>query len=317
MFSDKTVIITMGDPSGIGPEIIAKSLLSHKISRRIKFVVIGDSFVFKKVIRHRNLSRANIEFVDLNNVCKKNFSFGKVKAEYGRAALEYIDVALNLMKKEDLKALVTAPVSKASIALINNNFFGQTEYLAAKSHTKHFAMLLANNKLKIALVSRHIPLKDVAKTITVEDICQTARLTNKFLKKFYLIREPDIAICSLNPHSGDNGLIGKEEITKIIPAVNRLKNSLKCFGPYPGDSLFDLALKDKVDAVVAMYHDQALIPLKITGMMHAVNITIGLPFVRTSPLHGVAFDIAGKNQADPSSMIVAINTVHTLLKNIA
>lgn len=311
--SDKTIVITMGDPSGIGPEVIVQSLLSPEINRQARFIIVGDSFVFKKAAGYDAIRRKEIEFVDLNNVVRKNFSFGKVKAEYGQAALEYIDAAVKLMKRQGIRALVTAPVSKESAALINKDFSGQTEYLAMLDHTKHFAMMLANDRLKISLVTRHIPLKDVAGKITLSNICQVISLTDRFLKDFYLIRKPNIAICSLNPHASDNGLIGQEENIKIVPAVNELKGSIRCFGPYPADSVFNLTLRGKFDAVVAMYHDQALIPLKITGSMSGLNITMGLSFIRISPLHGVAFDIAGKNKADASSMIRAINTAWTFL----
>lgn len=306
----------MGDPSGIGAEIIAKALLSSKLDKRVRFIVVGDRFVFEKALKsHRAIESKRqsvqgmekVEFVDLKNVDRENFSFGKVKREYGRAALEYIDAALAIIKKENILALVTAPVSKEAVSLCRKDFRGQTEYLAKKAHVRNFGMLLANDRLKIALVTRHISIKEVAKKITTKSICDTVKITAGLFKKFYKIINPRIVVCGLNPHASDNGLIGKEENSVIVPAINKLKKECRCSGPYPADTVFNLALSGKFDAVVAMYHDQALIALKITGKESGFNITMGLPFLRISPLHGTAFDIAGKCKADPSSMISAIN----------
>ncbi len=306
----------MGDPSGIGPEVVVKSLLNQRINKQARFIVVGDHFVLNKIKGFKHLEK-DIELIDLENVGRKSFSFGKVKAEYGKAAIAYIDKALDLIKERGIKALVTAPVSKEAIALTNKDFSGQTGYLAKKTNAKHTAMLLVNDKLKVALVTQHIPLKDVAEKITTAKICEIIKLTSAFLKKFYHIKSPNIAISSINPHASDNGLIGDEEDAKIIPAIKRIKAQVNCHGPYPADTLFNLALANKFDAVIAMYHDQALIPLKITGKMSGVNITAGLPFIRVSPLHGTAFDIAGKNKANPSSMISAINISQKFLKNVS
>lgn len=309
------IIITIGDPSGIGPEVTLKALSSPKIDRRVKFIVIGDKFIFNHFHAPAACKGLNVEFVDLKNVARKGFSFGMVKKKYGRAALEYIDAALAIMKKEKIKALVTAPVSKEAVSLYRRGFRGQTEYLAEAVGAKHFGMLLSNDKLKIALVTRHIPLRDVPQKITAGNISETIKLTDRFLKCFCRIKNPKIGVCGLNPHAGEGGLIGNEEKKKIIPAIARLAGKVNCLGPYPADSLLSSALGARFDAVVAMYHDQALIPLKITGKESGTNITMGLPFIRVSPLHGTAFDIAAKFKADPSSMISAINAAYNLLKN--
>lgn len=312
----KKIIITMGDPAGIGPEVVVKSLLSPRINKQTGFIVVGDQFVLNKIKGFQRLKKG-IELIDLENVGRKDFSFGKVKAEYGKAAREYIDKALDLMKERGIKALVTAPVNKQAIALTDKDFSGQTGYLAEKTNAKETAMLLANDRLKVALVTQHIPLKAVAEKITSDKIFQVIKLTNSFLKKFYRLKHPQIALCGLNPHASDNGLIGNEEDGKIIPAIKRIKAQVACCGPWPADTLFSLALANKFDAVIAMYHDQALIPLKLSAKESGVNITIGLSFIRVSPLHGTAFDIAGKNKADPSSMISAINTAEKFLKNVS
>jgi 4-hydroxythreonine-4-phosphate dehydrogenase len=314
----KTILITMGDPSGIGPEIIVKSLsriISREIDKKLKFIIVGDEFVLQKIKGYEKIKN-RIVILDLNNVPHRNFSFGKIRLEYGKASLEYINTALELIKKEKIKALVTAPISKKAVSLVKKDFYGQTEYLAQKSQVKDFAMLLANDRLKISLVTRHIPLLKVAKEISIKKIYQTAVLTHRFLKICCLIKHPKIGISALNPHASDQGLIGKEEKIKIIPAVNRLRKIIDCSGPYPIDTILTMSLEGKFDAIIAMYHDQALIPLKLTGRKSGVNITLGLPFIRISPLHGVAFDIAGKDKADPSSMLSAINKAYYFLKNI-
>lgn len=307
----KTILITIGDPSGIGPEVAVKALLHSCLNRKTEFILIGDSFVLSKIKGFEKIKR-RIELIDLKNVERKNFSFGKVRPEYGQAALEYLDTALDLIKQRGIKALVTAPVNKEAIAGAYKDFSGQTGYLAKKTRAQHTAMLLANERLKLALVTQHIPIKEVAGKITAEKICAVIRLTQSFLKKYYRIKNPHIAVAGLNPHASDNGLIGSEENTKIIPAIKRLKNKIRCSGPYPADSLLSLASGGKFDAVAVMYHDQALIALKLTGKESGVNVTLGLPFIRTSPLHGTAFDIAGKNIADPRSMICAIKTAQFL-----
>ncbi|MFQ5681124.1 MAG: 4-hydroxythreonine-4-phosphate dehydrogenase PdxA [Candidatus Omnitrophota bacterium] len=308
----KSIIITMGDPAGIGPEVTVKALLSPRIRPGVRFVLVGDSFVWGKIPGYRRLvASGRAEIVDLANVCRKGFCWGRVRREYGQAAREYLDVALDLLKRRNLSGLVTAPLNKEAVALSCRGFSGQTEYLAHKTSCADFAMFLANARLKIALVTRHIPLQRVAARINTVDICRVVKLTEAFLRRFYRIRRPRIALSGLNPHSSDNGLIGREEAEKIAPAIAILKKTIRCCGPYPVDTLFKLALRRPASlfhAAVVMYHDQALIPLKISGEDSGVNITLGLPFVRVSPLHGVAFDIAGRNRAAASSMIAAINT---------
>ncbi len=314
----KTIIITMGDPSGIGAEIIVRSLSVPGLVKGVRFIVVGDKFVFQKIQGFSHISNSpKIEFIDLNNVNRRNFCFGKISSKYGAAAMEYVDVALDLVRQQQIKALVSAPVGKESIAKSMNDFRGQTEYLAAKCGISNFGMLLINDSLKLALVTRHLPLKDVADKITVNNIVQVARLTASFLKSYYLIKRPKIAICSLNPHASDGGLIGDEEKKKIIPAIKKLKFLIDCSGPYPADLILSRSQSKIADAIVVMYHDQALIPLKIDSKFNGVNITMGLPFIRTSPLHGTAYAIAGKNKANYLSMRYAINTAIKLAKNVS
>ncbi len=306
----------MGDPAGIGPAVIKKAV--NKLKGLADFVVIGDKWVFDQVsgvlaeggpASGGRCQVLGVKFIDLNNITHKNFKFGKVKGEYGRASIEYLDKALELIENKEIDSLVTCPVSKEAINLAGfNKFSGHTEYLAAHTNIKYFAMMLLNKKLKACLITRHIPLKDVSSNLSPEKIYKTVLLTYRSLKKLFFIREPRIAVCGLNPHASDNGILGEEENKIIRPALERLKRIIKNIdGPLPADTAALKAAQGKYDCLIAMYHDQALIPLKILGGYSGVNITLGLPFIRTSPLHGTAFDIAGKfNLADPTSLIEAI-----------
>ena len=300
--------ITMGDPASIGPAIIIKAI--HRVKGLADFVIIGDKWAFNKIPNPKS-QIVNCKFIDLNNVPRENFSFGKVKPEYGRASVEYLDKAIKLIKNNEIDCLVTCPVSKEAINLAGfKGFSGHTEYLASATKTKDFAMMLLNKRLKISLVTRHVSLKDVPGQLNKDKIHKTIILSYKSLKELFGIKNPRIVVCGLNPHASDNGVIGKEEKRIIEPALIRLKRKIKGIsidGPQPADTAILKAAQKKYDCVIAMYHDQALIPLKISGGYTGVNLTLGLGFVRTSPLHGTAFDIAGKySLANPASLIEAI-----------
>ena len=213
-------------------------------------------------------------------------------------------------------ALVTAPINKEAASGVGFGFPGHTEYLASLTDTKEFAMMMIAEPLRITLVTRHIPLADVAKSITENGIIQAVILTRDVLKSRFKIKSPAIAVCGLNPHAGESGVIGNEEKDIIRPAVSRLQKKFKGIrGPIPADAVFYSAYKGGYDAVICMYHDQGLIPLKMTSRDKGVNMTLGLPFIRTSPDHGTAYDIAGKGIADPSSMMEAIKLAVLLSKN--
>jgi 4-hydroxythreonine-4-phosphate dehydrogenase len=327
--SKKTRVgITMGDPSGVGPEIIIKALNEPSVNKLADFIIIGDRWVFGKIQnspvkegsrKMREKSKIqNYNFIDLNNVPHKNFSFGKVKAEYGRASIEYIDRALELLKNDELDCLVTSPVSKEAIRLAGFNFSGHTEYLARFLNVKYFVMMLLNKELKISLVTRHTPIKEVALEINKNKIYKTVFLTNKYLKKLFLIKNPRMVACGLNPHASDNGLIGNEEMKIVKPVLRKLRNlsRVRIDGPLSADVAILKTKQKKYDCVIAMYHDQALIPLKLLDSNSGVNITLGLPFVRTSPLHGTAFDIAGKSIASPGPFIDAIKLAVRCTSNL-
>ena len=313
--SKQRILITMGDPAGIGPEVTVKALSDPRISTSAHFLVIGDSFVIDKV-KKRLRTKPEISLLDLANVGTANFAFGIRKPAFGKASIEYIDKALSILKSGEADALVTAPVNKSSIRSAGfKGFEGHTEYFAQKTGSKEFAMMFVGKRLKITLVTRHIALRDVPPAITADLICRAIKLTHEHLKRCFGIENPKIAVAGLNPHASDSGLFGDEEEKVIIPAIRKASIGRKNrYGPLPADVVFYEALKGEFDAVVAMYHDQALAPFKTLYFNDGVNLTLGLPFIRTSPDHGTAFDIAGKGIADPTSMKEAILLARRLAK---
>ena len=307
--------ITIGDPSGIGPAITLKAI--NRLRGIADFVVIGDKWVLSRFsVLGSRFSDENI--VDLNNVVHKNFKSGEVRAEYGKASIEYLEKALEMINTGGIDCLVTAPISKEAMNKGGFKYSGHTEFLSERTGRKDLAMMLLNKKLKFSLATRHIPLKNVALQLKKEKLSKTIVQTYASLKKLFLIRNPKIVVCGLNPHASDNGLIGEEENKIIKPVINKLKKSIKnLVGPISADVAILKSMQKEYDCVIAMYHDQALIPLKLLSGFPGVNITLGLPFVRTSPLHGTAFDIADKPAlADPDSMIEAIRLAIQCTSNL-
>jgi 4-hydroxythreonine-4-phosphate dehydrogenase len=297
--------ITMGDPSGVGPEICAGA--ARTLGRRFSLRIIGDKRVWDKAAPLGRKHPGDVDFFDLGNVDPKRFRFGQVKAEYGRASIEYLDTALEMLQSRVIDCLVTCPISKEAINLAGFPYSGHTEYFARKTKAKDVVMMLLNRDLKFSLVTRHIPLKDVASRINKDNIAKTITITQENLRGLFGIKDPRLVVCGINPHGSDNGLIGDQENRVIRPALQALRKKFPLIdGPMGADVAIHQAKEGKYDCVIAMYHDQALIPLKLLGDGSGVNITLGLGFVRTSPLHGTAFDIAGKGLASSSSLITAI-----------
>ncbi len=311
--------ITIGDPSGIGPYITAKAV--ERLGGLAEFIVIGDRQVFEKAKNSAKGGSAyggkkqkakNYRFIDLKNIDEKNFKFGQTKAEYGKASIEYLDKALQLVKNKEIDCIVTCPISKEAINLAGYKYSGHTEYFSYKTGVNDFVMMLLNSRLKISLVTRHSPLACVASELTEEKICKTILLTRKSLKELFSLKEPRLVVCGVNPHASDNGLIGNEENSIVKPALRKLAAIVDSGsiidGPLSADVAIAKAAQGEYDCVIAMYHDQALIPLKLTDDKNGVNITLGLAFVRTSPLHGTAFYIAaaGFRGARADSLIAAI-----------
>jgi len=299
--------LTIGDPAGIGPAITLKALKLLKAKAEI--TVIGDRFVLAKAAKLLKIALEPIKLIDLKNVKKNKFSFGSLNAQNGKASLEYLDIALELLKNNQIDCLVTCPISKEAIHLAGAHFSGHTEYLAKQTGAADLVMMLMNDKLKFSLLTRHIRLRDVSGMLTQKKIKDNILNTVKGLKSLFLIKKPRLVVCGVNPHASDNGVIGTEEkeiITPVIKSLNKF-GSLTIGEVVGADLAISQAAKGRFDCVIAAYHDQALIALKLTGFDTGVNLTLGLPFLRTSPLHGVAFDIAGKPVfANPHSLVAAI-----------
>jgi 4-hydroxythreonine-4-phosphate dehydrogenase len=308
----------MGDPAGIGAEIILKSL--GTIGKNSIPVIVGDRRVIDtlsnqlfpdKTLSFQNLKQGgsgDVEFVDLNIV--ENPEFGVIDAKYGSASYQYIIEALKLISSGDVSAIVTCPINKAAIRSANIPFVGHTELLAHFGRVKEYAMMMANRNMRVSLVTIHVPLRDVPSLITVESVLTCISVTCQSLKTHFKIITPRVKVCGLNPHAGEQGLMGSEEAI-IREAVSLAKSrGLDAEGPYPADTLFH---KVDCDAYVAMYHDQGLIPVKTTDFERTVNITLGLPFVRTSPGHGTGYDIAGRGIANPSGLIEAYRVAESMV----
>jgi 4-hydroxythreonine-4-phosphate dehydrogenase len=313
----KKIAITMGDPSGIGPEVALKAICSIKDS----FIplVVGDPALLEEAaklfdlpLRLRvigNPEEAKPDIINLIDVGPSgSYKKGVPTAEGGRASIASIRKALELALKGSVDALVTAPISKEALRMAGGPWPGHTEMLAELTGTKDYAMMLLGGQLRVILVTIHRALKDVPSLITKESVSKTIKLAVQACSMLG-IEAPRIGVAGLNPHAGEAGLFGDEEIRDIRPAIEDANaQGIPVTGPYPPDTLFHRAYKGEFDMLVCMYHDQGLIPLKLLAFEQGVNVTVGLPIIRTSPDHGTACDIAWKDKADPSSMIEAIRT---------
>lgn len=316
-----TIGVTMGDPSGIGPEIILKSFEKAMIKKN-KIIVVGDfnimveAFKMLKITSFR-LNRVYdigecifnsgvLNILDLHLVNMNKFRPAKVQLGSGNTAFECIKKAVELARDKKIDAIVTAPLNKEALHIAGHKFPGHTEILASLTDTKDYAMLLYDKKLCVIHVSTHISLLEAITTLRKERIEKVIELANDSMTR--LCRSvPRIAVAGINPHAGENGIFGNEEIEKIIPAVRNMKaRGFNVEGPIPPDTVFLQAVNGKYDIVVAMYHDQGHIPLKLLGFNSGVNVTVGLPFIRTSVDHGTAFEIAWQGKANENSMVEAI-----------
>ncbi|MGC9006074.1 MAG: 4-hydroxythreonine-4-phosphate dehydrogenase PdxA [Sulfurihydrogenibium sp.] len=316
--------ISLGDPSGISPEILVKALTSKKIPKKdVAYIVYGSKNTLLKTSKDLNI---NLKFDVINsleeikksgfylfNLYDKDFQPGKPSKESGKASVIFLENAVKDVLNKKTDGIVTLPISKKWIMESGFKYAGHTDYLADVSNTKDYVMALVCKKMKVGLITTHIPIKDVPSKITKDSIISKIKVIDRELKEKFDIKNPSIAVVGLNPHASDGGNIGNEEIEIITPALNQLKEEgINVVGPLSADTAFN-RYKD-FDIFVAMYHDQGLIPLKLLCFRKAVNITLGLPFIRTSPDHGTGYDIAGKNLADPSSLIESINTAVLLIK---
>ncbi|WP_333653099.1 4-hydroxythreonine-4-phosphate dehydrogenase PdxA [Dissulfurispira sp.] len=313
----KKIAVTIGDPAGIGPEIVLKAIMSHEIAGLREPIIIGDIAVLEEAVEKLNIpvDLNSLKIINTGEIKDRNFQRCKPTAEGGRACVSYIKKAVELALNKEVDAIVTAPISKESLKMAGFIWPGHTEMLAELTTTKDYAMMFYSDKLKLILVTIHTALRNVPDLIKREKVLQTIMLAKKACDMMG-IDNPRIAVAGLNPHAGEAGIFGDEEIKEIIPAVNEAQASgISASGPYPADTLFHRAYNGEFDIIVCMYHDQGLIPLKMIAFDKAVNVTIGLPIIRTSPDHGTAYDIAWEGIANPSSMIEAIKLAVRLRTN--
>ena len=305
---EKSLIgITMGDPGGIGPEVILKALTSPEIRDAANYVVIGSEKVLSN-ISDRVLAD-NISVLDLDNFIVNNALMHKPLPESGKASVEYILKGLDLALNGKIDALVTAPISKEAIKLAGFNYAGHTELLKEKTSVENVVMFMVGKGLRVSFVTTHLAVNEISGAINQENVFSTIQITATGLKTFFGIPQPKIAVCGLNPHCGDGNRFGTEERDVIMPAIERAQEmGINCQGPLSADTVFNKALNGEFDIVVVQFHDQGAIPIKMHAFDSGVNITLGIPAIRTSPTHGTAFNIAGKGIADPGSMIEAIKT---------
>lgn len=321
--------ITMGEPLGIGPEVIVKALSDPLLRRQAKFIIFGmDEFLeyaadlaeiepYWLRHQHEKISRdypRNVVVADYDDYAVPD----KIRCSSkpgGEASLRFCFDAIDAARAGIIDAIVTAPISKTSWKLAGAEFPGHTELLAAKCKSSQVAMMFTAGNLKVALATIHEALFELRNKFTIGCVYKPIDLLNTALKEFFGIKNPKIAVAALNPHAGEEGQFGDEEQRIISPAIMIAQEmGVNCSGPYPADSLFFKAARGDFDGVVAMYHDQAMIPVKLLAFTDAVNVTIGLPIIRTSPAHGTAFDIAGKGVADESSMKAAIRLAIEMAK---
>ncbi|HMB15159.1 MAG TPA: 4-hydroxythreonine-4-phosphate dehydrogenase PdxA [Pelovirga sp.] len=327
------LLITMGDPTGIGPELIVKTLLDGDLaSLPVPVRVIGDVAALKQagqifgIVARETAVAGPICRLDFNGqrleveacsyLTPANLSYGKPDPACGRAMADYIDQAAQQCLSGSAQAMVTCPINKKAINAAGCSFPGHTEFLADRCGVKQVVMMLAGTRLKVCLVTTHLPLAAVAQQLSVETILTTLRITHSALQNQFALHRPRLAVLALNPHAGESGLFGDEEQRLITPAIQAAcAEGIAASGPHSADTLFHFAVhKNSADAVICMYHDQGLIPLKLLHFDDAVNVTLGLPIIRTSVDHGTAYDLAGSGKASTASLRAALHMAAAMQK---
>ncbi len=313
-----TIAISSGDPAGIGPEVVVKALADEAIRDLARWIVVGEESVLAAASLSTPLRADGILAEDepwpvppcvlIRNtgaLPAASVRPGVIAAEYGLAALRYVEIATELCQGGIAAAMVTAPLSKEAVALSGLHFTGHTEYIAEWCGCAESRMLLVNDRLRVVHVTTHCGLAAAAR-VEQPRVLRTIVLGHEAMQRLGW-PEPRIAVCGINPHAGENGMFGDQEARVIAPAIAEARQlGINCHGPYPADTLFLQAVRGKYDMVVAMYHDQGHIPMKLLDFEHTVNVSLGLPIVRTSVDHGTAFDIAGRDRADAEDMKAAL-----------
>lgn len=321
--------ISCGDINGVGLEVIMKTFLDNRMHQVCTPVIYASNKMVSAQRKALNMTDFQYQTVKNSNevILRKTnvincweeevaIEFGVSNANGGKYALKSLQAAVADLKDKKIDVLVTAPINKQNIQSEEFKFAGHTEYLAEEFGSPEHLMFLVSDNLKVAVVSGHIPVKEVAATLTIDKIIQKIKMINKSLKRDFGMDKPKIAVLGLNPHAGDQGLIGKEETDIIIPAIKKcFDEKMFIYGPYAADGFFGSGTYKKFDAVLAMYHDQGLVPFKTVSFGNGVNFTAGLPIVRTSPDHGTAYDIAGKGTASEDSFREAIYMAIDIMKH--
>ncbi len=319
------IIVTMGDPVGIGPEIIVQALLQGSLDGlRRPLLVAGDPGVLTRAAaifgigtqlapgtglatHELRLGERTLAVRALSAFPAADLVWGRPEAACGRAMLDYVLWACDRCRSGEAAAMVTAPISKAAIRAAGCEFPGHTELLAERCGAVKVVMMLAGARLRVCLVTTHLPLRGVPQALSTEEILATIRITDRDLRRFFSLARPRLAVLALNPHAGEGGMFGDEESRLIAPAIAAAhREGIEASGPHSADALFHFAAAGAYDAVVCMYHDQGLIPLKLLHFEDGVNVTLGLPIVRTSVDHGTAYDLAGTGRASSASLVAAI-----------
>ncbi len=311
----------MGDPAGIGPEIIAKIIDSGEIFSLCRPVVIGDAGIMKKVIEEQRLSivvhgvdsisgadprAGRLDVLNVGGVDLAGHRWGRPDIASGKAVVAYIRKAAEVAMSGEVDAVATAPINKEIMNAAGFHYAGHTELFAELTGAKEFGMLFVGGGLRVILATIHVALKDVHRHINTRSVLKTLRLAHEAMR-YFGVEQPRIGVAALNPHAGEGRLFGNEEWDEILPAVIKARaEGIDASDPMPADTLFYKARNNYYDIVVAMYHDQGLAPLKMLAFGNAVNVTVGLPIIRTSVDHGTAYDIAGRGCADPASLLAAV-----------
>jgi 4-phospho-D-threonate 3-dehydrogenase / 4-phospho-D-erythronate 3-dehydrogenase len=325
MHDRPTIAISLGDPAGIGAEVIVKALADPALRQRARFIIYGmneilnyaadlaelDVFWWRDAyngkLKHYGQDVVVVDYDDFSEFSLLGNTIRGPSKIGGQASMKFILDAIDACKSGIADAMVTGPICKESWSLAGYNYPGQTELLAERTHAKNFAMMFAGGPLKVILATVHIPLNSLWGRLNIGAVFHPIEILHKTLVEWFDIPKPRIAVAGVNPHASENGKFGDEEERIISPAIAMARElGIDATGPYPPDTVFLAARDKKFDAVVAMYHDQGLIPVKLLAFDQAVNLTVGLPIIRTSPDHGTAFDIVGRNRAKPGSMRCAI-----------
>lgn len=309
------IAVSLGDPAGVGAEIAMKALLDPAIRSLARWILIGEAWMVQRDGKPigfapeqitTNFSEvdpnANVVLLDSRLLGVDEFEVGKVSAVCGRASLKYVDQAVAMCLENQAAAMVTSPICKEAVSASGaKGFCGHTEYIAEMCGAPDSRLMLFNEKLCVVHVSTHVSLSEAAK-LSIDRICRTIELGHAAMQRM-TGKCPRIAVCGINPHAGENGMFGNEETEFIVPAIERIRSQgIACEGPLPADALFMQAVRGSCDLIVAMYHDQGHVPMKMFDFEHTANVTLGLPILRVSVDHGTAFDIAGKNQASSINM---------------